>query len=91
MSEINCGECALYHTDECQPDKCLPGYRRFVDPMGDVWGRCDCEKQGKILVLRTDPHGRKLRFKKLVCSECHAVWEETAERRKIKTGDVSSL
>lgn len=80
MTELNCGECALYRTPECRPDKCLPGFRKFVDPMDDVWGRCDCG--GKLRSLRTTPHSRRLRFAKLVCDKCHAVWEETDERKK---------
>lgn len=89
MKELNCGECALYRTPECRPDKCLPGFRLFVDPIGDVWGRCDCG--GKLLVLRSHNYSRKAREVKLVCAKCHVVWKETAAREKVKTGDTDGI
>ena len=82
MTETNCGECALYRTEDCRPDKCLPGYRMWTDPMGDVWGRCECG--GKLIQLWTRPYSRTAKQARYICVECGAKWRETISRKKEK-------
>ncbi len=47
MVDINCGECGRHKNRDkgCVPDKCLPGYKLFVDPMIDPKKYCHCGKK----------------------------------------------
>ena len=48
MVNENCGECGRgINQDGCIPDKCLPGYRLFVDPISDPKKYCFCGKKLK--------------------------------------------
>jgi len=68
MVKINCGECADYRTEYCDPVKCRPGdgYRRFKDPheMPDKF--CQ-ECKARLVRKRSRKHSSTYKVVDLVC------------------------
>lgn len=83
MTEKTCKECGLYKTTFCDPEKCGPARKRFVDVKNPRWGHCG--RCGGVLTMKkSTPYDWHLRVCYYTCVLCGRSFREYAEREEVE-------